>query len=127
MRVAQLVQQQKIEAAERERIEQELKVARIIQQTLLPQSLPELEDWQIAAHWQPARAVGGDFYDFIRFPDGRLALIVADVTDKGVPAAMVMATSRSILRTAAEQYVSPGQVLERANEMLCPDMPPRCS
>lgn len=123
VRVAQLVRQQELEARERERLEQEMRVARIIQQTLLPKELPSLDGWHISAHYQPARAVGGDFYDFLQFPDGRLGIFVGDVTDKGVPAALVMATTRSILRTTAERYVSPGKVLGRANDMLCPDIP----
>ena len=123
LRVAQLVRQQQAEARERERMEQELRVARIIQQTLLPKEIPALQGWHLAAHWQPARAVGGDFYDFIQFPDGRLGLIIADVTDKGVPAAMVMATTRSILRAVAERLETPGKVLERTNNLLVPDIP----
>jgi len=123
VRVAQLVRQQQEEIRERERIEQELRVARVIQQTLLPKELPSLPGWKVTAHWEPARAVGGDFYDFIPFEDGRLAICIADVTDKGVPAALVMASARSILRAAAERLVSPGAVLERANELLCPDIP----
>lgn len=123
VRVAQLVRQQQAEARERERIEQELRVARIIQQTLLPKELPAIEGWNVSAYYQPARAVGGDFYDFLQFPDGRLGLFVGDVTDKGVPAALVMATTRSILRSAAERYISPGKVLEKANDLLCPDIP----
>ncbi len=123
LRVAQLVRQQQAEARERERMEQELRVARIIQQTLLPKEIPALPGWHLAAHWQPARAVGGDFYDFIQFPDGRLGLIIADVTDKGVPAAMVMATTRSIFRAVAERLEAPGKVLERTNNLLCPDIP----
>ena len=83
LKVAQLVEQQKQEAAERERIQQELRVARLIQQTLLPQELPQVAGWYVDAYYQPARAVGGDFYDFIYFEDGRIAFIVADVTDKG--------------------------------------------
>jgi serine phosphatase RsbU (regulator of sigma subunit) len=124
LRVAQMARQQQIEARERERMEQELRVARVIQQTLLPKEIPVLPGWSMAAHWLPARAVSGDFYDFIPFPDGKLAIIVADVTDKGVPAALVMATTRSILRSAAERLVSPGAVLEEANNRLCPDIPP---
>jgi serine phosphatase RsbU (regulator of sigma subunit)/anti-sigma regulatory factor (Ser/Thr protein kinase) len=124
LRVAQLVQQQQVEARRRERIEQELRVARVIQETLLPKDVPSVPGWRMAAYWQPARAVSGDFYDFINFPDGKLGIVEADVTDKGVPAALVMATSRTILRTVAEQYVSPGQVLEQANNLLCPTMPP---
>lgn len=125
VRVAQLVRQQQQEALERERVAQELRVARIIQETLLPKALPQLPGYTVAAFWQPARAVGGDFYDFIHYPDGRLALIIGDVTDKGVPAAMVMASTRTILRAAAERLREPGAVLKRANEMLCPDMPPK--
>jgi serine phosphatase RsbU (regulator of sigma subunit)/anti-sigma regulatory factor (Ser/Thr protein kinase) len=124
LRVAQLARQQQIEARERERLEQELRVARVIQQTLLPQTLPELKNWLPAAVWQPARAVSGDFYDFIPFPDGRWGVVVADVTDKGVPAALVMATTRSILRAAAERYTSPSEILAYVNDMLCPDIPP---
>jgi len=124
VRVAQLVRQQQAEAIARERIEQELRVAQLIQQTLLPKEAPVLAGWQMAAYYQPAQAVGGDFYDFIFFPDGRLGLVIGDVSDKGVPAALVMATTRSILRGAAQHLVSPGQVLERVNELLCPDMPP---
>jgi len=123
LRVAQLARQQQVEARLRERLEQEMRVARIIQQTLLPKELPDMDGWQVAAHWQPARAVSGDFYDFFQFPDGKLGLAVGDVTDKGVPAALVMATTRSILRSALERYSSPGQVLAQANELLCPDIP----
>lgn len=125
LKVAQLVQQQKLEAIERERIQQELRVARLIQQTLLPQELPQVAGWQVDAYYQPARAVGGDFYDFIYFADGRIAFIVADVTDKGVPAALVMATTRSILRAAAERLESPGAVLERTNNVLVQEIPPK--
>lgn len=124
LRVAQMARQQQAEARERERIAQELRVARVIQQTLLPKEIPSLPGWKMAAHWQPARAVSGDFYDFITFPDGRIAVIVGDVTDKGVPAALVMATTRSILRASAERLVLPGAVLEQANNNLCPDIPP---
>jgi serine phosphatase RsbU (regulator of sigma subunit)/anti-sigma regulatory factor (Ser/Thr protein kinase) len=123
VRVAQLVREQQAEAQERERIQQELRVASLIQQTLLPKKLPEPPGWEVGAYYQPARAVGGDFYDFIDFPDGYLGIIVGDVTDKGVPAALVMATTRSILRAAAQRLDSPGNVLQRVNDLLCPDIP----
>src|SRR3712207_4080256 len=100
VRVAQLVRQQQQEAQERERIEQELRIARLIQQTLLPKTLPELPGYDVAAYYQPAREVGGDFYDFVELEDGKLGLVVGDVTDKGVPAALVMATTRTMLRAA---------------------------
>jgi serine phosphatase RsbU (regulator of sigma subunit) len=124
LRVAQLVRERQAQAQERARLEQELRVARFIQQTLLPQELPALPGWELATHYQPAREVGGDFYDFLTLSDGRLGLIVGDVTDKGVPAALVMATTRSVLRGTIAQVVSPGSVLERANDLLCPDIPP---
>lgn len=123
VRVAQLVRQQQVEAQERERIAYELQVARLIQQTLLPKNLPTIDGWNVATYYQPAREVGGDFYDFYHFPDGRLGLVVADVTDKGVPAALVMATTRTMLRASAERLISPGQVLERVNDILYPDIP----
>lgn len=123
VRVAQLVQQQQIEARQRERIEQEMRVARIVQETLLPRHLPALNGWRIDAYWQPAQAIGGDFYDFIGLPNGKLGIVIGDVTDKGVPAALVMASTRSILRGAVERYESPGQVLARVNNLLVPDMP----
>lgn len=130
VRVAQLVREQQAQAAARERVEQELRVARLIQQTLLPRDLPELPGWQVSAYYQPARAVGGDFYDFLSFDDGRIGIVIGDVTDKGIPAALVMATTRSILRAAAVSASegrprSPGAVLERANDLLHPDIPPK--
>ena len=124
VRVAQLVRQQQQEAQERERIEQELRIARLIQQTLLPKTLPQLPSYDVAAYYQPAREVGGDFYDFMELDDGRLGLVVGDVTDKGVPAALVMATTRTMLRASAQRLFSPGEVLRRANDALVTDIPP---
>lgn len=124
MRVAQLVQEQQAEAKERERIHQELQVAALIQQTLLPKELPSIPGWQIDAFYRPAREVGGDFYDFIPLADGRLGVVIGDVTDKGVPAALVMATCRSMLRAAAQRHASPGSVLAEVNESLVPEIPP---
>jgi predicted ester cyclase len=108
----------------RERIEQELRIARLIQQTLLPKTLPQLPSYDLAAYYQPAREVGGDFYDFLELDDGRLGLVVGDVTDKGVPAALVMATTRTMLRAAAQRLFSPGEVLRHANDALVTDIPP---
>lgn len=125
VRVAQLVRQQELAAREREWLAAEMRVARHIQETLLPKTLPSPSGYAISAYWQPARAVGGDFYDFIEFDDGTLALIVGDVTDKGVPAALVMSTTRTVLRSVAERLRSPGALLQRANQILCPDIPPK--
>jgi serine phosphatase RsbU (regulator of sigma subunit)/anti-sigma regulatory factor (Ser/Thr protein kinase) len=124
IRVAQLVREQRAQSRERERIEQELRVARLIQQTLLPKELPALPGWQLDTYYQPAREVGGDFYDFLIFDDHRLGIIIGDVSDKGVPAALVMATTRSILRSVAQVTVAPSKVLEQANDLLYPDIPP---
>jgi serine phosphatase RsbU (regulator of sigma subunit)/anti-sigma regulatory factor (Ser/Thr protein kinase) len=123
LRVAQLARQQQAEARERERLAHELRIARVIQETLLPKEIPQPDGWGVAAYWQPAQEVGGDFYDFIQLSDGRLGIVIADVTDKGVPAAMVMATTRSILRAVAERCVEPGLVLENVNNQLVPDIP----
>jgi steroid delta-isomerase-like uncharacterized protein len=111
------------EAQERERIEQELRVARQIQQALLPGATPTLEGWQLAAYYKPAREVGGDFYDFLELEDGRLGLVVGDATGKGIPAALVMATTRGMLRAVAQTLNSPGEVLARVNDALYPDVP----
>jgi PAS domain S-box-containing protein len=118
------VTEQKREAQERERIEQELRIARLIQQTLLPKALPELPGYDIAAYYQPAREVGGDFYDFLLLQDGCLGLVMGDATGKGMPAALVMAGARSMLRAVAQSSDSPGEVLKRANEALVADIPP---
>ena len=124
VRVAQLVQQQKAEVQERSRLEQELKVATLIQQQFLPKELPKLPGWDVAAYYQPAREVGGDFYDFIELPDGQVGIVVGDVTDKGVPAALIMAKTHSILRADAPRLVAPSEVLARANTLLAAEMPP---
>lgn len=125
VRMAQLVQQQQTQALEHERLEQELHIARLVQQTLLPKDVPILSGWQLAVYWQPARAIGGDFYDFLPLPDGRWVVVIGDVADKGVPAALVMATTRAILRGAARRSLSPGAALARANELLYPETPPQ--
>jgi serine phosphatase RsbU (regulator of sigma subunit)/predicted ester cyclase len=112
------------EARERERIEQELQVARRIQQELLPEATPELDGWRIAAYYGPAREVGGDFYDFLELEDGRLGLVVGDATGHGMPAALVMATTRGMLRAIVRSLESPGEVLARVNEALVAEIPP---
>jgi serine phosphatase RsbU (regulator of sigma subunit)/anti-sigma regulatory factor (Ser/Thr protein kinase) len=123
VRVTQLARQQQVQARARERLEHELRVARIIQQTLLPKQTPDLPGYVFGAVYRPARAVGGDFFDFVRRPDGRLVVIVGDVTDKGVPAALMMATVRGTLRGSAQRLESPGAVLARVNDLVCPEMP----
>jgi serine phosphatase RsbU (regulator of sigma subunit) len=123
IRVALLVRVHESELRDRERLENEMHVAQLIQQQFLPKQLPELTGWQIEASYRAARAVGGDFYDFIDLPGGRIALVIGDVTGKGVPAALVMATTRSIIRTEAPRLVEPSLVLTSVNEQLVNDTP----
>ena len=123
MRVGQLVRQQENEARQRERIEQELKVAQLIQQQFLPKSVPHLPTWHVAAFYRPARTVGGDFYDFVELSDGRVMVVVGDVTDKGVPAALVMASTHALLRSKAVTLSRPGELLAAVNDLLCEDIP----
>jgi serine phosphatase RsbU (regulator of sigma subunit)/predicted ester cyclase len=118
----QLLEQERIE---RERTEQELKVARSIQQASLPKEVPELEGWRISPYYQPAREVGGDFYDFHLLSEGRLGLVVGDATGKGVPAALVMSTTCGMLQAVSQTLdsSSPGEVLSRVNETLLTRIP----
>ena len=125
LRVAQMVREQQGQVREHERIEQELRTAQLIQRSLLPEAVPTLAGWQIATYYQPAREVGGDFYDFLLFADGRLGLVIGDVSGKGVPAALVMASTRSMLRAAAQGTDAPGEVLARVNELLYADASPK--
>ena len=100
-------------------VEQELGTARSIQHALLPKDLPKLDGWKIAYHYQPAREVGGDFYDFLRLRDGRVGIVIGDVSGKGIAAALVMANTQSVLRAIAQSGdVAPGRVLAEANEVL---------
>jgi serine phosphatase RsbU (regulator of sigma subunit)/ketosteroid isomerase-like protein len=112
------------EIRQRERLEQDLRVARDIQQASLPKEVPTLEGWQIIPFYRPAREVGGDFYDFHLLSEGRLGLVVGDATGKGVPAALVMSTTCGMLRLAAQSFSSPGGILQRVNEALFPYIPP---
>ena len=100
-------------------VEQELGTARSIQHALLPKDLPKLQGWKIAYHYQPAREVGGDFYDFLRLDEGRIGLVIGDVSGKGIAAALVMANTQSVLRAVARRgNIAPGQALAEANEVL---------
>jgi hypothetical protein len=117
-------QKDKLRDLERAYLQQELTMARDIQQALLPKNLPELKGWKFSCCYQPAREVGGDFYDFLELEGGRLGLVVGDATGHGMPAALVMATARSMLRAVAQASESPGEVLRRANDPLFTDIPP---
>src|SRR5215217_2911352 len=113
------------EMRERERVEQEMRVARRIQQGSLPEGVPSLEGWQIDPYYQPAREVGGDFYEFYQLGDGRVGFAVGDGTGKGVPAAILMTgTSAYLGGVAAASGSSPGEALALANEALYARIPP---
>lgn len=105
----------------RERLETEVQLARQIQQTFLPSVLPTHANWQIAARWRTARQVGGDFYDVIELPDNKLGIFIADVADKGMPAALFMALTRTLVRAAVVETSSPAEALRRVNDSLLPD------
>jgi serine phosphatase RsbU (regulator of sigma subunit)/ketosteroid isomerase-like protein len=128
MGLSELLRTQRLEQeiSERASIEQELRVARHIQQASLPKEVPALEGWEISPLYRPAREVGGDFYDFHPLSEDRLGLVVGDATGKGVPAALVMSTTCGMLQLAAQgsDSSSPGEVLKRVNEALTVRIPP---
>jgi serine phosphatase RsbU (regulator of sigma subunit)/transcriptional regulator with GAF, ATPase, and Fis domain len=110
------------EVVERERLEREFQLAREIQQTFLPDSLPEHPGWDVFSLWRPARQVSGDFYDVIELPNNQWGLIIADVADKGMPAALYMTLIRSLIRAAINNNESsPASVLSRVNDLLVAD------
>ncbi|MGD8244119.1 MAG: SpoIIE family protein phosphatase, partial [Anaerolineae bacterium] len=109
------------EVAERERLERELQLAHEIQETFLPHRIPDLPGWELAVTWRAARQVAGDFYDVLELPDQQLGLVIADVADKGMPAALFMAITRTLMRAAASEERSAADTLTRVNDLLVPD------
>jgi sigma-B regulation protein RsbU (phosphoserine phosphatase) len=112
-----------LERAEREAMTLEADEARAIQQALLPKSSPYVPGFAISGLSIPARAVGGDWYDFIPFPDGRWGLVLADVSGKGTAAALLMSATRGMLRSLAEACCTPAEVLTKLNGLLVEDFP----
>ncbi|GAP14385.1 serine phosphatase RsbU, regulator of sigma subunit [Longilinea arvoryzae] len=110
-----------LEMVERERLEKEIQLARQIQQSFLPSQLPQLPGWDLDIRWQTARQVGGDFYDVFHLRHGKLGLVIADVSDKGLPAALYMTVTRTLIRAFMQNTSSPGRVLERVNNLLLMD------
>jgi sigma-B regulation protein RsbU (phosphoserine phosphatase) len=104
--------------AQKERMVRELELAREVQQAVLPHTFPEFPGYKFAAHNLPARQVGGDFYDVIDLGSDRFGLVVADVSDKGMPAAVYMALTRSLMVAEARRATSPVTVLQNVNELL---------
>lgn len=108
-------------AVEKGRMERELQMAYRVQSSLIPAEVPVIQGWKFAATWQPAREVSGDFYDFIPCGKDSMGLIIADVTDKGMPAALFMAMARSILRSSLHEAESPAKGMIKANNLICQD------
>jgi phosphoserine phosphatase RsbU/P len=106
------------EMLDRQRIEREFQLAREIQQTFLPDHILSIPGWEMDVRWETARQVGGDFYDYFMLSDGRLAFVIADVSDKGLAASLYMAVTRTLLRAAAEGFDSPAKTLEHVNTLL---------
>ncbi len=109
--------------AQRIRMENELKMARALQVNLLPSHLPEIPGFNLAACWHSAREVAGDFYDVFPLPDGRWGVLIGDVCDKGVPAAMYMVLARSLIRGGAQLTTSPAKLLGQVNRALIEQSP----
>lgn len=108
-------------AVEKGRLERELQVARQVQARFLPDRTPHIPGWEFVARWLPARQVAGDYYDFIPEDGGQLGLVIADVSDKGMPAALFMALTRSLVRASMDGASSPLEGIARANRLICAD------
>jgi sigma-B regulation protein RsbU (phosphoserine phosphatase) len=108
-------------AIEKGRMERELQIAHRVQSSLIPQEVPQVSGWDFSARWIPAREVAGDFYDFIDGDEGKLGLVIADVVDKGMPAALFMAFSRSTLRNNILRMPIPKDGIAEANSLICAD------
>ncbi len=111
----------KQEMVETERMEREIQLARQIQETFLPDTLPQLNRWELDLRWETAREIGGDFYDIFKLGDNRVGLVIADVADKGLPAALYMTVARTLIRASATDSASPAKVLEEVNRLLVND------
>ncbi len=112
-----------VERAERLAMDRDAQEARVIQQALLPKSSPYIPGFAISGRSVPARAVGGDWYDFIPFPDGRWGMVLADVSGKGTAAALLMSATRGMFRSLAEACCTPGEVLTKLNQLMVDDFP----
>lgn len=103
---------------EQQLLNRELETARAIQISFLPETVPQLTGWDIAYHWKPIRDVAGDFYDFYEMEDGRLAILIADVSGKGIPSALFMALTVTVLRFGMSLGLPPAEMIKRANDLI---------
>ncbi len=111
------------EMVTREGLQREIQLARQIQRTFLPDKFPAMDGWDLDVRWQTARQVGGDFYDVFQIDDERIGLVIADVSDKGIPAALYMTVARTLIRAQMQSSLSPGQVLKKVNQYLLSETP----
>jgi sigma-B regulation protein RsbU (phosphoserine phosphatase) len=118
-RSAQVVQL----AVERDRLGRELQMAREVQSSFLPHGTPQVPGWEFVARWLPAREVAGDYYDFIPSAGGRFGQVIADVAGKGMPAALFMVLTRTIVRASMDRALSPVDGITRVNQLICADFP----
>lgn len=120
--IALLIRTQNAETLERERLEQEQRVAGLIQQKVLPRALPMLPGWSLAVYHRPVDTPGQDFYDAMLMEDGQLMLVVGHVSEEGLAAAHILSTTRAALRGATRLQLSPAEALQYSNSLLCPEM-----
>jgi sigma-B regulation protein RsbU (phosphoserine phosphatase) len=121
MSVKRFIENLRAETAARERIESELRIAQQIQASMLPSVFPQKKEFDIFAMMDPAKEVGGDFYDFFFIDENRLCFVIGDVSGKGVPAALFMAITKTLIKTEAMRGLAADEVLARVNNILCPD------
>ncbi|MEO6846944.1 MAG: GAF domain-containing SpoIIE family protein phosphatase [Chthoniobacterales bacterium] len=111
-----------VEANEKRRMDNDLRIAREIQSILLPSEAPKIEGYQLSGVNIPASQVSGDYYDYLAVNDKMLGIAIADVSGKGVPASLIMAMCRSVLRSKASENISAADVLHQVNRLLYPDI-----
>lgn len=117
-----LLRERDSETIQQQSLDQENRVANLIQRMLLPEQIPMIPGWNVCVHYRPTAFVGGDFYDLLLLPDGRLAIALANIPDRGVSAAVIMATTRAAIRGAARRILSPKDALESMNTLLCAEL-----
>ncbi|MFA6216951.1 MAG: SpoIIE family protein phosphatase [Candidatus Omnitrophota bacterium] len=121
MSIKRFIENLKAETEARERIESELRIAQEIQASMLPSVFPERKEFEIFAMMDPAKEVGGDFYDFFFVDDRRLCFVIGDVSGKGVPAALFMAISKTLIKNEAKRGLPTDEILNRVNNIIAPD------
>ncbi len=119
--IKRFIENLKAETQARERIESELRIAQQIQASMLPSVFPQRKEFEIFAMMDPAKEVGGDFYDFFFVDDKRLCFVIGDVSGKGVPAALFMAITKTLIKNEAKRGLPTDEILARVNNIMCPD------